>query len=97
MVGILEKTEVIIPECTFFNFHEKQPTIGDIFDYMLKLGFIPYDIFDPLFGPSDGSLIQADVAFVKRRGPFQQNREYMTKSQARRSQALHKIRNALGI
>lgn len=97
MVGILEKTEVIILECTFFNFHEKQPTIGDIFDYMLKRGFIPYDIFDPLFGPSDGSLIQVDVAFVKRSGPFQQNREYMTKSQARRSQALHKIRNALGI
>lgn len=94
---ILDKTEVIILECAFFKFHEKQPSIGDVFDFMHKLGFVPYDIFDPLFSPSDGALIQVDVAFVKRNGPFQKNREYKTKAQAHRSQILHKVRRALGI
>lgn len=97
MVGILDKTEVVILECAFFGFYEKQPTISDIFDCMYRLDFVPYDIFDPLFSPSEGTLVQVDVAFVKRNGPFQQNREYMMKSQHRRSQILHKIRKALGI
>ena len=67
---IINNTEVIILEVSFFELYEGGPQFYDVIDYMHKKGFVVYDIFGGQYRQFDGALIQLDVAFVKEKGPF---------------------------
>lgn len=67
----LEQTEYLIVEVSLFG------QINDVIDEMRSHGFVAYDMVDLSYRPTDRSLWQLDMAFVKQDGMFRQDRSYM--------------------
>ena len=73
---MLELCEAIIMEVSFFKFQKDAPEFYDVIQYMKKIGYVVYDIFDGLNRPIDNALAQKDLIFVKETGIFRQTRRY---------------------
>jgi FkbM family methyltransferase len=73
---ILEYCEAILLEVSFFNFQKDSPDFYDVINYMKKIGYVAYDIFDGLNRPIDNALAQKDMLFVKESGIFRQTRRF---------------------
>lgn len=80
---ILNDTEYIVMETSFFEFNEKMPQLYDIITFMKTLGFVAYDMSEGTYRPLDGAMAQIDIAFVKEEGLFRQTHEYATADQFR--------------
>lgn len=74
---ILKDTEYIIVEVTLFY------QIYDVIDFMRTQGFIVYDIINLEWRPSDRTLWQCDMAFVKESSPFRKNRLFIEQESAK--------------
>ena len=79
---ILEQTELVILEVSFFRFAEGFPDFYDVIEYMKKHGFVVYDIFGGHNRPLDGARAQADVAFVKEVSQFRASHLWATPAQS---------------
>ncbi len=79
--SILEDTEVIILEVSFFRFSKGFPDLYDVLCHMKELGFIIYEIFGGHNRPLDGARAQADVVFVKENGRFRKSHSWATPEQ----------------
>lgn len=78
---ILEETEIIILEVSFFQFFVGGPQFYEVIKYMKERSFIVYDIIGSNYRPYDGALAQIDLAFVREDGQFRKNHCYATKKQ----------------
>ena len=78
---ILEQTELILLEISFFQFYEQGPQFYEVITTMKNRGFVAYDFFGGHNRPYDGALAQIDVAFVKEFGLFRSNHFYATDKQ----------------
>lgn len=66
--GCFGHTEIFILEVSFFRFFPKLPLFDEVLNFMLKKGYVVYDIVDFKRSLLDGVLGRADVAFSKRDG-----------------------------
>ena len=78
---VLEKTEMILIESSFFEFFENGPSFQDCIDFMASNGFVVYDIFGFQYRPLDGALSQVDLAFVRDHSSLRVKHIYATKEQ----------------
>ena len=74
--GILENTEMIILEVSFYEFSSGTPQFIDVVNFMKNLGFVVYDFIGGAIRPLDGALGQIDIAFVKEFGLLRQDHSY---------------------
>jgi len=70
---VLEETELVILEASFFHVYENGPEILDVLKFMKDSGFVLYDVFDFNYRLSDRAVVQANFAFVKERGVFRKS------------------------
>jgi FkbM family methyltransferase len=78
---VLEDTEAVILEVSFFQFDGSFPEFYEVIRYMKERGFVAYDIFGGHNRPLDGARAQADVAFVKEDGRFRASHAWATSEQ----------------
>lgn len=78
---VLKDTELVILEVSFFSVSGAHPDFYDVIDYMMKRGFVVYEIFGGHNRPLDGARAQADIAFVKKEGRFRTSRAWGTPEQ----------------
>ena len=78
---ILEQTELILLEMSFFQFYKYGSQFHDVIAYMKEHGFVTYDLFGGHNRPFDGALAQIDVAFVKEFGQFRKYHFHVTPKQ----------------
>ncbi len=77
----LEETEAVILEVTFFGTMIGGQQVYDVVSRMKELGFVAYDVFGFLYRPLDNALAQADMAFVREKGPFRRSHAFATPEQ----------------
>ena len=53
---VLKETELVILEVSFFRFRAECPEFYDVIDYMMKRGFVVYEIFGGHNRPLDGAI-----------------------------------------
>ncbi|HAR62782.1 MAG: FkbM family methyltransferase [Candidatus Margulisiibacteriota bacterium] len=75
---VLELTECVVLEASFFEFYKGAPLIGEIVIFMKERGFVLYDIADITYRMLDGACAQIDLAFVKQNGFFRESNLYAT-------------------
>jgi FkbM family methyltransferase len=63
--SVLQNTEFIILEVSFFDFFKGGPQLYDCISFMKDRGFVAYDIFDSQYRLLDGAMSQIDIAFVR--------------------------------
>ncbi|MCK5219666.1 FkbM family methyltransferase, partial [bacterium] len=91
--GILDETDVIILEVSFFQFYKNGPQFFDVVDWMKKRGFVAYDIYGGQTRPLDGALAQVDMVFIKENGLFREKHFYATPHQREKHTKLISTRN----
>src|SRR5215211_591278 len=74
--SILDETELIIIEASFFEFYKGGAQFTDVIKYMAERGFVVYDLSEKKQRPLDGALAQVDVTFVKEDGMFRRSHDY---------------------
>ena len=79
--NLLKDTELVILEVSFFSVTAAHPDFYDVIDYMMKRGFVVYEIFGGHNRPLDGARAQADIAFVKKNGRFRASHAWGTREQ----------------
>jgi len=77
----LNNVDIVILECTFFNFFNNNSEFIDVINFMNTYNFVVYDIFDFLYRPLDNALSQVDIAFVKKDSIFRKEHIFATKEQ----------------
>ena len=77
----LKETEAIILEVTFFGTLIGGHQVYDVVSRMKELGFVAYDVFGFLYRPLDNALAQADMVFVREKGPFRKSHAFATPEQ----------------
>ena len=60
----LERTEYVLIETSLFQFFKGGPLIHDVIAFMLRNGFVIYDILNLSYRPLDNALAQVDLVFV---------------------------------
>lgn len=86
--AILEETEMIILEVTFFNFFAGAPTALDYIKFMQEKGFVIYEIFDIGYRLLDDAMSQVDIAFVKENSVLRKFHHYASKEQREKQNQL---------
>jgi FkbM family methyltransferase len=74
--NILDNTEMIILETSFFEFLPETPEFFEVVTFMKDKGFVVYDFIGGAIRPYDGALGQIDVAFVKENGVLRKSHSY---------------------
>lgn len=82
--SVLQHTEVIILEVSFFNCILGCPLLCDVVTYMKRHDFVVYDIFHFNYRPLDKALCQVDMMFVKESGVFRKNNSFATFEQRKK-------------
>jgi FkbM family methyltransferase len=82
---ILEDTEYIILEVSFFEILKQGAKFYDVVTFMKSKGFVVYDVCGLQYRPLDNALSQADIAFVRDEGLFR-NYHYYANPEQRRQQ-----------
>jgi FkbM family methyltransferase len=72
-IKILDKTDVIILEVTFYSKLNNAPEFTEVVTYMDEKGYVTYDIFNLRTRVENGILSQADIVFVKKDGRFRKD------------------------
>jgi len=91
----LRHSEYVLLEVSFFGFFRDGPQFHDVIAFMKSEGFVAYDIYGLQYRPLDGALSQADLAFVRERGPFREHHYYATRGQReQQDRALDSLRKA---
>lgn len=62
----LKKTKLLLIETSFVELYKYQKLFADIYNEMIRLGFIYAGSFDQLFDPHNGIPIQQDAIFIKK-------------------------------
>lgn len=78
---LLADVEYVLIEVSLFGFFRGGPQICDVIAFMAARGFVPYDVYNPLFRPLDCALAQIDIAFVKAEGLFRREHAFATREQ----------------
>ena len=78
---VLQAAELVIAEVTFFEVFRDGPLAHEVVAWMLERDFVIYDIFELMYRPLDGALVQANVAFAPRDGSLRQDHRYATPEQ----------------
>lgn len=89
--SVLQDTDFIILEVSFFEFFKGGPQFYDCMTFMKQCGFVVYDIFDFEYRLLDGAMSQTDIAFVRESSPFRTYHFYAT-----REQRIEKTKQLLG-
>lgn len=79
--SLLEKTDFIVLEVTFFDFFQGAPTAFDYFQFMKERGFVIYDIFDIGYRLLDNAMSQVNMAFVREDGVLRREHCYASREQ----------------
>ncbi|MBD2081299.1 FkbM family methyltransferase [Leptolyngbya sp. FACHB-17] len=79
--ALLQKTDLIILEVSFFDFFQGGPTAFDCFQFMKERGFVIYDIFDLGYRMLDNAMAQANMAFVREDGVLRKEHYYASREQ----------------
>ncbi len=79
--GILDQTDAVSMEVSFFGFFVGGPQFHEVVDFMSKRGFVPYEIFDGRNRPLDDALAQVDMLFVKKNGVLRGAHSYANPEQ----------------
>jgi len=66
--SIFNSTERLILETSLYRFHEGQPLLREIVDYLAVRDYEVFDLAGRVRRPSDGALALLDVAFARRQG-----------------------------
>jgi len=82
---IIEDTEYIILEVSFFEIFKQGAQFYDIVTFMKSKGFVVYDVCGLQYRPLDNALTQADIAFVRDEELFR-NYHYYANPEQRRQQ-----------
>jgi FkbM family methyltransferase len=80
--NILELSEMVILEVSFFSFTKGMPQFYDIVNFMKQRSFVIYEIWGGHNRPFDKARAQANVVFVKEEGVFRKTSEWATPAQA---------------
>lgn len=93
---VLQDTEFVILEVSFFEFFKGAPQIYDCITFMKQNGFVAYDIFDLQYRLLDRAMPQIDIAFVQgesyfRRFGFYANPEQRYKQNQRFNKCLKNL------
>ena len=78
---MLNDSELVVLEVSFFPFFLDGPECAEIIAHMKARGFVPYDIVARQYRPLDGALSQVDIAFVRENGLFRRHHGYATAEQ----------------
>jgi FkbM family methyltransferase len=90
---VLPLCEVVMLELPLFDFEKSGNILPVMMSLMHSKGFVPFDFYDGICRPLDGSLGQIDVAFVRADGPFWKSNLWGTPQQNMRRLALSRLRN----
>lgn len=60
----LDRVQLILAEVNFLDIHAGVPLAPQLFDWLARRGWVPYDICEVTRRPLDGALWQADFLFV---------------------------------
>ncbi|SJZ32406.1 FkbM family methyltransferase [Sediminibacterium ginsengisoli] len=63
---ILEQTDLLIIETSFYPLYKDQHLFEDIYDYLTARGFRYAGNVEQLIAPTDHKILQADAVFIKR-------------------------------
>jgi len=91
--NLMNNSEVIILEVSFFKFLKTNPELFDVIYYMKSKGFVVYDIFSGHNRPLDNAPAQRDILFVKENGIFRRTHRWSTNEQ--RKMYFTTVRNCL--
>jgi FkbM family methyltransferase len=78
---VLQDTELVILEVSFFEFFKGGPQVYDCMNFMKEYGFVAYDIFDLQYRLLDGAMSQVDIAFVRDKSHFRKFHCYANQQQ----------------
>jgi FkbM family methyltransferase len=79
--GIVEKTDFIVLEVSFFDFFRGGASVVDVIAYLAERDFVPYDLTSALYRPLDGALAQIDICFARKAGVLRRQHIYATPEQ----------------
>jgi len=71
--SIFGTTELLVLETSLYRFHEGQPLLREIVDFLAGRGYEMFDLAGRVRRPVDGALALLDVAFVRARGQLRQH------------------------
>jgi FkbM family methyltransferase len=80
----LADCEALILETTLFNSFAGGPLISDVIEFMVRRGFVIYDITGNLYRPLDDALMQVDLIFVRGDSALRRRHAYATPEQRRK-------------
>ena len=72
----LQETEVIVMECYNFRIAPECLTFDEMCQHLRRIGFRCIDVADPLYRPTDDSLWQMDLVFIRESRPEFANASY---------------------
>jgi FkbM family methyltransferase len=78
---ILEDTELVILEVSFFEFFKSGPQVYDCMNFMKERGFVAYDIFGLQYRLLDGAMSQVDIAFTREQSNLRKYHFYANREQ----------------
>lgn len=62
----LAKSDAVLMEVSFLEYNRGAPLINEVFDFMRRADFVPYDVCSLQRRMSDGALFQTDIIFTRR-------------------------------
>jgi len=74
--AVLEQTEIVILEVSFFRLFTSNPIFSEVVIFMAERGFEMYDLLGSSTRPLDGALAQADVVFARRNGMLRRQERF---------------------
>lgn len=72
----LTQVRAILAEINFLDIHQGVALASEVFDWLGRRDYVPYDISSLIRRPLDGSLWQADFIFLKRDDPFRSDKRW---------------------
>ncbi len=78
---VLMEAEYVVLETSLWGTFENGPQMPQVIDFMFKRGFVPYDLFGPLYRVLDDALFQIDMSFVREDGVLRRCPWYATPAQ----------------
>jgi hypothetical protein len=69
----LKEVEVVMTEVSFLPYNRSGPLFNEVVQFMKGHEFVAYDICSLMRFYLDGSLLQADVIFVREKSPYRKS------------------------
>jgi FkbM family methyltransferase len=78
---MLQDTELVILEVSFFEFFKGGPQVYDCMTFMKECGFVAYEIFGLQYRLLDGAMSQVDIAFTREQSNLRKYHFYASREQ----------------